>query len=74
MSPTMLKVYRRWLPSWVYEAFSKPKKKVSTMPSQQRISDTNAIYELLLSDSLNSLTSIQEIGPVDNPESLQNPI
>lgn len=44
------------------------------MPSQQRISDTNAIYELLLSDSLNSLTSIQEIGPVDNPESLQNPI
>lgn len=44
------------------------------MPSQQRISDTNAIYDLLLSDSLNSLTSIQEIGPVDNPKSLQNPI
>lgn len=44
------------------------------MLSQQRINDIIAIYGLLLSDSSNSSTSIQEIGPVDNPESLQNPI
>lgn len=44
------------------------------MPSQQRVNDIQATYGLLLGNSLISLTSVQEIGPVDNPESLQNPI
>lgn len=44
------------------------------MPSQKRINDIKASYAFLLGNSWISLTSIQEISPVDNPESLQNPI
>lgn len=71
---TLLELYRKWLPSRVGEAFSKPKRKGSTMPSQQRVKSIKATYGLLLGNSLIGLTSVQEIGPVDNPESLQNPI
>jgi len=70
----LLKLYGKWLPSYVDEVFSKPKRKGSTMLSQQRVNDIKVTYGSLLGNNLISLTSIQEIGPVDNPESLQNPI
>lgn len=44
------------------------------MPSQQREDDIKATYSFLLGNGLVPLTSIQEVGPVDNPESLQDPI
>lgn len=39
---TLLELYRKWLPSQVGEAFSKPKRKGSTMPSQQRVKSIKA--------------------------------
>lgn len=69
-----LKLYRKWLPSQIGEAFSKPETKGSIVSSQKGVNGIKDTYRLLLGNSLISLTSVQEIGPVNNPESLQNPI
>lgn len=69
-----LKLYGKWLPSQIGEAFSKPETKGSTVSSQKRVNGIKDTYRLLIGNSLISLTSVQEIGPVNNPESLQNPI
>lgn len=50
------------------------KQKGSKMPSQQRENAIKATHSFLVGNRLVSLTSIQEVGPVDDPESLQDPV